>query len=127
MSEEKKKIKSFTDLNAWREGHKLVLIVYKATRGFPKEEQFSLTDQLRRAATSITNNVAEGFSRSSGKDKAKFYYTSLGSLTEVQNQLLVAKDLSYLSKEAFDQIAEQTIMVNKLLSGLIKSAKLMSL
>jgi four helix bundle protein len=102
-------------------------MVYKVTKEFPKEEQFSLTDQLRRAVTSITNNIAEGFSRSSGKDKAKFYYTSLGSLTEVQNQLLVAKDLSYLSKQGFEQIAEQTIVVNKLLSGLIKSANLMNL
>lgn len=57
------KIKSFTDLNAWRKGHKLVLIVYKVTQEFPKEERYSLVDQMRRCAISVTSNIAEGFSR----------------------------------------------------------------
>ena len=63
---------------------------------------------------------------SSNKEKTKFFYTSLASLTEVQNQLLIAKDLSYLEKDSFDQIATQTIVVNKLVSGLIKSAKILN-
>mgnify|MGYP003806141975 CR=1 FL=1 len=58
----KDKIKSFTDLNAYKEAHKLVLMIYKITKDFPKEERFSLIDQLRRAAVSITSNIAEGFS-----------------------------------------------------------------
>ena len=126
MVEEKKKIRSFTDLNAWREGHKLVLMVYKATKGFPTEERFSLTDQIRRAVVSITNNIAEGFSRNSNKEKIKFFNTSQASLTEVQNQLLIAKDLSYLVKDDFAKIAQQTIVVNKLLSGLVKSARVLN-
>jgi four helix bundle protein len=90
------KIKTFTDLNAWKEGHKLVLLVYKVTSFFPKKETFSLIDQLRRAAISITNNLAEGFSRRGSKEKIQFYSMALGSLTEVQNQIIVAKDVATL-------------------------------
>lgn len=79
--------------------------------------------QLRRAAVSFTSNIAEGFSRGSYKEKAQFYYISLGSLTEVQNQLLVARDIGYLSEEKFIEIAEQTVKVNKITNGLIKKSK----
>lgn len=120
---EYKKIKSFTDLNAWKEGHNLVLQVYKLTKTFPSEEKLVLTSQIRRSVISVTSNIAEGFSRSSQKDKAKFYYTSLASLTEMQNQILVAKDLGYISLSEFKETAEQSVTVGKLISGLIKSAK----
>jgi four helix bundle protein len=86
------KIKSFTDLNAWKQGHALVLLIYGMTKQFPKEEMFGLTNQIRRAVVSITSNISEGFSRNSSKEKAQFYFTALGSLTEVQNQLLIARD-----------------------------------
>ncbi len=117
------KIKSFTDLNAWKEAHKLALSVYKSTDGFPEKEKYSLIDQMRRAAVSISSNIAEGFSRQSGKEKIQFYYTAKGSLTELQNQLLLSKDLCYLSKNIFNETAEQTVIVDKLLTGLIKSIK----
>lgn len=117
------KIKSFTDLNAWKTGYKLVLMIYKITDKFPKEEQFGLVSQLRRAAVSLTSNIAEGFSRNSYKEKLQFYSTALGSTTEIQNQLLVTKDIGYISKEAFEEIADQTIIVNKLINGLIKKSK----
>lgn len=116
------KITSFTDLNAWKEGHKLVLEVYRVTKNFPKEEMFGLTNQMRRCAVSITSNIAEGFSRNTSKDKAQFYAISLGSVTELQNQLLVARDVGYLEKEEFNKIASQTIVVHKLVNGLIKSS-----
>src|SRR3989344_224377 len=90
--EQKKKIQSFTDLEVWRESHKLVLMVYKFTKNFPKNELFGLTSQLRRAVVSITSNIAEGFSRFSYKEKIQFYSIAFGSLTEVQNQLLISKD-----------------------------------
>ncbi len=114
------KIKSFTDLDAWKEAHKLVLMIYESTKKFPKEELFGLTNQLRRAVISISSNIAEGFSRKTSKDKMHFYSMSLGSLTEVQNQLLVARDVLYLLKEDFNKIAQQTIRVSKLINGLIK-------
>lgn len=120
---EQKTIQSFTDLRAWKEGHTLVLMVYGVTRDFPKEELFGLVNQLRRAVVSVTSNIAEGFSRNSWKDKLHFWIMSLGSLTEVQNQLLVARDVSYMNSEVFQQLAEQTIVVSKITNSLIKSTK----
>ena len=96
-------IKSFTDLEAWRGGHTVVLDGYRLTKSFPREEQFGLASQMRRAAVSVTSNIAEGFSRRSAKEKTQFYHVALGSLTELQNQLLVAKDLLYLSNTLFKQ------------------------
>ena len=117
------KIKSFTDLFAWKEGHKLVLMLYKVTDNFPQKEKYSLIDQMRRCVVSITSNIAEGFSRNSVKEKIQFYYISLGSVTELQNQLLIARDVNYLTKEQFKEMANQTIIVNKLIHGLIRSLK----
>jgi len=117
------KIYSFTDLEVWQEGHKLVLMVYKITKNFPKEELFSLTNQLRRAVVSITSNIAEGFSRQGYKEKLQFYYMALGSLTEVKNQLLIAKDLKYLTRKDFDILAKQIIIVHKLLNAFISKTK----
>lgn len=112
------KIKSFTDLNAWREGHKLLLIIYKETENFPSKEIFGLTNQIRRAAVSVTSNVAEGFSRNSSKEKFQFYCMAQGSLTELQNQLLIARDVGYIKEDKFLEMARQTVTVNKLISGL---------
>ncbi len=67
------KIKSFKDLNAWQQGHSLVLSVYEITDKFPKQETFALVDQLRRAATSITSNIAEGFPKKTAKEKVHYY------------------------------------------------------
>ncbi len=114
----KHKIKSFTDLFAWQEGHKLVIAIYKETDKFPSKEIFGLTNQMRRAVVSITSNIAEGFSRGTTKDKCQFYSMAQGSLTELQNQLLISRDVGYLDKESFKALAEQTIVVNKLISGL---------
>lgn len=114
------KITSFTKIKTWQEGHKLVLQIYKLTKQFPKDEQFILTSQILRAVISITSNIAEGFARSGKKEKKQFYYIAKGSLIEVQNQLLIAKDLQYISAEDFNTIAEQTVNVSKLLYGLTK-------
>ena len=118
-----KTITSFTGLNAWKEGHALILNLYAITQKFPKDEIFCLTNQIRRAGISITSNIAEGFSRQSYKEKIQFYYISLGSLTEIQNQLLIAKDLQYISEKKFQDISNQTITISKLLNGLIKKSK----
>lgn len=115
------KIKNFTDLNAWKSGHELVLLIYRATESFPKSEIFGLTDQIRRAAVSVTSNIAEGFSRGSYKDKSNFYSISLGSLTELQNQLIIARDIGYITSG--DEIFDQTVIVHKLINGLIKASK----
>jgi len=123
MNNESRKIKSFTDLDAWKEGHQLVLLVYGLTKNFPKEEMFGLTSQMRRCAVSITSNIAEGFSRQSYKEKIQFYSIAQGSVTELQNQLVIAKDVGYISKDEFQKIAKQSVKVHKILNGLIKKSR----
>jgi len=117
------KIKSFTDLNAWQKAHGLVVALYGLVQTFPKKEEFGLSSQIRRAAVSLTSNIAEGFSRSSKADKAHFYTMAHGSLTELQNQLLIARDVRYIDKSQFKVLADQSVTVHKLLSGLIKATK----
>lgn len=123
MGADGKRITSFTSLNAWREGHKLVLLIYEAVKLFPREELFALINQMCRSSVSITSNIAEGFSRQSYKEKVQFYSQAQGSLTELQNQLLVARDVGYLDYAKFSSIARQSVVAHKLLSGLIKSSK----
>lgn len=118
-----KKIQSFTDLRVWQAGHGLVLEIYKITKTFPKDEMFGLTNQIRRASVSITSNIAEGFSRRSYKEKSQFYSMALGSLTEIQNQLLIAKDIEYITQQEFKTLAEKTVDISKMLNGLIKTSK----
>ena len=125
MNQESGKIKSFTDLDAWKEGHVLVLKIYIEMKNFPKEEIFCLVNQMRRAAVSITSNIAEGFSRNSYKEKVQFYSIALGSLTELQNQILIGRDIGYIEKNSFQEFATQSIKVNKILNGLIKKSKTM--
>ena len=117
------KIREFTDLIAWQEGHKLVLMIYRVTKQFPKDEVFALTSQIRRAVVSITSNIAEGFSRRTDKDKLQFYYISLGSISEVQNQILIAKDVFYLKDDEYQLIVEQLYLVQRLVNGLASKLK----
>ncbi len=117
---EEGKIKNFTDLRAWREGHKLVLKIYKITEDFPDREIYGLVSQMRRCVVSITSNIAEGFRRTTDKDKNNFYNIALGSLTELQNQLVVARDVGYLEKEEFNYVAYLTVNINKMIFGLKK-------
>lgn len=124
MEGNEQKIQSFTQLIVWQKAHLLALEIYKITKTFPMEEKFGLIDQLRRAAVSVTSNIAEGFYRRTMKDKAHFYAISLGSLAEIQNQLLMSRDLTYLRNETFHSIALKTVEVHKLLNGLIKSSRL---
>jgi len=118
-----KSVTSFTGLIAWKEAHKLVLMIYRTTRGFPSEERFGLMSQMRRASVSISSNIAEGFGRRTQKDKQHFYDISQCSLTEIQNQLLISRDVGYLPKEDFQQMATQTVTVSKLIYGIRKSAR----
>lgn len=117
------KIRTFTDLDAWKEGHKLVLMIYTTTKSFPKEETFGLVIQMRRCSVSITSNIAEGFSRQSYKEKIQFYFVAQGSLTELQNQLFVARDVGFITSEKFDELESQTIKAHKIINGLIKKSK----
>ena len=116
------KIQSFTDLETWQVGHEFVLMVYRETTSFPDEEKFGLKSQIRRAAGSITHNIAEGFVRSGRQDKVRFYDTSRSSLAELQDQLLIARDLGYIEPDTFKQLADESVRVRKLLNGLRSSA-----
>lgn len=118
-----KQINSFTDLIVWQKGHKLVLEIYRVSDKFPNSENFGLTNQLRRAAVSVTSNMCEGFERNSSKEFLQFLSISRGSIAEVQNQLLIARDLGYIERSKFVKIAELTIEVHKLLNGFAKSIR----
>jgi four helix bundle protein len=87
--------KSFEDLIVWQKAHQWVLDVYRFTDSFPAREQFGLTSQLRRAATSIPANIAEGFKRRGNPDKARFYNIAQGSIEECRYYLILARDLGY--------------------------------
>ncbi|MEK9209336.1 MAG: four helix bundle protein [Patescibacteria group bacterium] len=114
-------IKSFHDLDSWKKGHQLVLEIYKISKDFPREELFGIISQLRRAASSITANIAEGFARYHFKDKSRFYYQARGSVAEVQNFLLLSKDLNYINTEVCRNLGEKANEVRQLINGLIRS------
>ena len=124
---DKQKISSFTDLHAWQEGHKLVLMVYNVTRSFPKEELFGLTSQMRRAVVSITANISEGFGRQSYKEKVQFYSISRGSTTELQSHILVARDIGLLQQKPFEEISQQSTLTHKLITGLVTKSRTFTL
>jgi four helix bundle protein len=122
-TEDGQTIKTFYDLDVWQQGHKLVLDLYNISKKFPSEEKFTLTSQLVRAGSSITCNISEGFSRFYYKDKARFYYHSRGSLSEVQNLITIAKDLNYITLKEFTELSNKSQRVHKLLNGLINATK----
>ncbi len=113
----------FRDLLVWQKGHQLVRGVYACISTFPRLEQKILIQQLCRATVSVTSNIAEGHGRFSHKDKVRFYITARGSLVEVQNQLLVARDVGYLSNDHFLQLYNQTTETLRLLNGMIRSVR----
>jgi len=117
------KIQHFTDITAYRTAHSLVLKAYKITQHLPIEERFALGDQMRRSAISITSNIAEGFSRNTGKDKSQFYAIAKGSATELQSQALIAKDLAYITENEYKDLENEIVNTTRLVSGLIKSAR----
>lgn len=117
------KINNFRDLIVWQESYKLSLEIYKQTKSFLKDEIFGLISQMRRCSVSVTSNIAEGFNRKSHKEKLNFYYISLGSVSELQSQILISKDIGYLSNNDFEIIFKKSVDVYKMLNGLIKSSK----
>ena len=120
---EQNKIKNFTDLFVWQRGHKLVLDIYKITEKFPKEEKYGLSDQIKRASVSITSNIAEGFGRDKFNDKAHFYTIALGSIYEIQNQLIIARDLKYINIGECDVLLNECTEISKMMLVLIKKIR----
>ena len=116
-------VRSFRDLEVWRLGIDLVEAVYRVGEQFPRTEAFGLTSQLQRAAVSVPSNVAEGHARSSRKEFLQFISIALGSLAEVETQLVIAERLGYLPAEEHETIFDLTLRVGRMLRGLQKSLK----
>ena len=110
---------SFRNLNAYIKAKELVSMVYALIKKFPKEEQYALCDQLRRAVISIPSNIAEGSGRLTIKDQSHFYSIAYGSLMEVLAQLDVACDLGYITKEEFQHFELLIDVEAKILTGLV--------
>lgn len=114
------KIRTFRDLKVWQKGIGLVKEVYKITKSFPKEEQYCLTSQIRRAAISIPSNLAEGFRRRYSKEHKQFLSIALGSCAELETQVILAHELTYIDKsteqfvlELLDHICRMIVNLDK--------------
>ena len=119
-------IKTFNDILAWQKAHKLVLQVYQLTNYFPPSERYALANQVRRAVVSVASNIVEGFKRISVKDSLHFYNIAEASLEEVKYQLLIVRDLEYISEKQYMNIKNTFDEAGKTLYGWIKSQKLNS-
>lgn len=115
------KIKSFQDLKVWQDAQLFTVTIYKLTADFPERERFGLVDQLRRSASSIGANIAEGFGRYHYKEKMKFYFNARGSTVESQNHILLARDLDYLSGKDAEKLLENASEILRELNGLIRA------
>ena len=111
---------SFEQLTVWQKAHQFVLSIYTITKKFPKEEVFSLVSQMRRSASSITANIAEGYTRIGSKEKLRFYNISQGSLEETRNFIILSKDLGYISSEDKNKLDEQTAEVSRMINAYCK-------
>ena len=111
----------YKELNVWKRSREFCSSIYSITTKFPQDEKFGLTSQLRRAAISIPSNIAEGASRSSKKDFARFLEISIGSSYEIETQLLIATDLKYISKENSLELSQTIVSIIKMLSKLRSS------
>ena len=114
-------VTSYEELEVWQEAMKLVTLVYQQTRGFPREENYGLTSQLRRAAVSIPSNIAEGQGRRGTKEFLNHLSIARGSLMEVKTQMEIAKRLNYVVPAQIQQCTELANTVGRLLNGLIRA------
>lgn len=114
-------MRNFKELIVWEKAHLLCLEVYKITNDFPSEEKFGLISQLRRASSSIPTNIAEGCGYQTQKEFARFLRIASGSASEVEYQLLLSKDLNFISESKFEELTKEVIIVRKMLYKLIQS------
>jgi four helix bundle protein len=113
-------MKDFRDLKVWEKAHELALDCYSLTANFPKHEIFGIVSQIRRAGSSIGANIAEGCGRAGNGEFQRFLQIAMGSASELENHLLLARDLHFLSHENHCQIELRVIEVKKMLAGLIR-------
>lgn len=113
-------MRDFRQLKVWEKAHALTLAVYQATSTFPRAELYGLTSQMRQSCASIPTNIAEGCGRGSSADMARFLYIALGSASELEYQLLLARDLEMLDAARHEQLTAETVEVKRMLASLIQ-------
>jgi four helix bundle protein len=116
-------MKDFRNLKVWEKSHQLTLAVYRATASFPTEERFGLTSQMRRAASSIPTNIAEGRGRGGDADFARFLQFASGSAAELEYQILLAHELDFLKREHFEPLSDHVVEVKRMLTSLLQKLK----
>ena len=113
-------MQDFKQLRVWQQAHELTLQIYKETKSFPADEAFGLTSQLRRSCQSIPTNIAEGAGRESNKEFKRFLYIAMGSASETEYQLILSRDLGYLSQEVYTSLEENLLSVKRMLYTFIQ-------
>lgn len=116
-------MKDFHQLKVWEKSHQLALEVYKATKEFPKEELYGLTSQIRRSSMSIPTNIAEGCGRFTDADFARFLQMAMGSASETEYQLILARDLGFLPNGAYQKLHTDVEEVKRMLASLLKTIR----
>ena len=116
-------MKTHMDLDVWKLSIELTKDIYNVAKFFPKEELFGLTSQLKRAVVSIPSNIAEGASRQTNKEFIQFLYISLGSASEVETQLIIARELGFINEENMQTINKKVENIKKMIIGLINYKK----
>ena len=113
----------YIELDVWKNSRELVKIVYELTKSYPQSELYGLANQIRRCAVSVPSNIAEGIGRQSNKETIHFLYISKGSLNELETQLYLSLDLTYISETELKMVLEKVISCKKLLNGFINYYK----
>ncbi len=116
-------MRDFRELKVWERSHRLTLAVYRATTAFPREELYGLTSQVRRSCAAVPANIAEGCGRDSNADLARFLQMALGSASELQYQLLLARDLSVLNPRDHERLTGEVIEIKRMLTSFIKNLR----
>lgn len=114
-------LKSYKDLIVWKKAYDLTLEVYRITKGFPADERYGLTSQLRRAAVSVPSNIAEGYGRRTTPDYVRALYIAYGSICEVETQVMLARDLHYVKAADMKSLEDHIAEVERMLKALIRS------
>jgi len=113
-------MKDFRNLNVWIKAHELVSAVYSVTASFPRDETYGLGSQIRRAASSIPANIAEGCGRQGDSELARFCIIARGSASELEYQLLLARDLKLIQPADYEQLSLQTVELKRMLTVLVQ-------
>ena len=116
-------MKDFRKLKVWQKAHLLTLKVYEVTRKFPKEELYGLTTQMRKSSSSIPTNIAEGCGRGGDTEFARFLQIAMGSASELEYELILSRDLRYLSLEEYENLNQDTVEVKRMLAPFIRKLK----